>query len=283
MRGALYGARWWGVAAGFLVASVALLLAGSAPAGGPARAQFRVLQLNLCNSGLAGCYTGRSVDRAAEIIRADRPDVVTLNEICHEDASALYQAVQDSYGGDLTWAFQAAADRRTGGAFHCRNGQPYGIGMLVHLPSPSYTTTAGIYPSQDPGDPEERAWLCVRVTGSFLACTTHLASTSALVAVDQCHFLFGTAVPSARGPDRAEPAVVAGDFNLGHGEFNFVHVGAGDIQACTPAGYVRTDDGGVQQVLGSSGLTVGATDLIDMRGTTDHPGLLVTLRSTKPA
>jgi hypothetical protein len=90
-------------------------------------------------------------------------------------------------------------------------------------------------------------------------------------------------VPSARGPDRAEPAVVAGDFNLGHGEFNFVHVGAGDIQACTPAGYVRTDDGGVQQVLGSSGLTVGATDLIDMRGTTDHPGLLVTLRSTKPA
>jgi hypothetical protein len=28
-----------------------------------ARTQVRVLQMNLCDSGLAGCYTGRSGDR----------------------------------------------------------------------------------------------------------------------------------------------------------------------------------------------------------------------------
>ena len=285
MGGAGYGGRWRSIAAVFFVTAVALLLAGSIAAGGPARAEFRVLQLNLCNSGIAGCYTGRSVDQAAAVIRVNRPDVVTLNEICREDVQGLYQGLQGVYGGDLTWAFQAAADRRTGGDFHCRNGQPYGIGLLVRLASPDrgYTTVAGIYPSQDPGDPEERAWLCARVDGSLLVCTTHLASTSALVAVDQCHFLFDTAVPWARGPERAAPAVVAGDFNLGTGVFNLVHAGAGDVRACLPAGYVRADDGAVQQVLASSGFTIGASDLIDMHGTTDHPGLLVTLRSTRPA
>ena len=278
MVGAGYGGRRLSMAVAFFVAALALLVAGSTVAGGPARAELRVLQLNLCNSGIAECYTGRSVDRAAAVIRADRPDVVTLNEVCHEDVSGLYQALQGTYQGNLVWAFQAAADRRTGNDFQCRNAQPYGIGMLVRLPSPSagHATEAGIYPSQDPGDPEERAWLCVRVVGSFLACTTHLASTSAPVAVDQCHYLFDTAVPWSRGPDRAGPAVVAGDFNLGNGEFDLVH--AGDMQACLPAGYVRADDGGVQQVLATSGLTIGATDLIDMHATTDHPGLLVSFR-----
>jgi endonuclease/exonuclease/phosphatase family metal-dependent hydrolase len=281
MSGAGYGGRRRSVAVVFFVVAVSLLLAGSIVAGGPARAEFRVLQLNLCNSGIADCYTGRSVDRAAAVIRVNRPDVVTFNEVCYDDVYGLYQALRGTYQDNLAWAFQAAADRRTGGDFQCRNGQPYGIGLLVRLASASagYATAAGVYPSQDPGDPEERAWLCVRAVGSILACTTHLASTSAPVAVDQCHYLFDTAVPWSRGPDRDEPAVVAGDFNLGHGLFNLVHAGAGDMQACLPAGYVRADDGAVQQVLASSGFTIGSTDLIDMHGTTDHPGLLVSFRS----
>ena len=47
------------------------------------------------------------------------------------------------------------------------------------------------------------------------------------------------------------------------------------VRACVPAGYQRVDDGGVQQVMATTGFTLGAVDLIDMHGTTDHPGLLV--------
>ncbi|MFG1869658.1 hypothetical protein [Micromonospora arborensis] len=50
---------------------------------------LRVLQMNLCNSGRAGCYTGRSLTRAAEVISAEAPDLVTLNEICQDDVTAL--------------------------------------------------------------------------------------------------------------------------------------------------------------------------------------------------
>jgi hypothetical protein len=46
----------------------------------------RVLQMNLCDSGHAHCYTGRSVAEAGEVIRAEVPDVVTVNEVC-QDAS----------------------------------------------------------------------------------------------------------------------------------------------------------------------------------------------------
>src|SRR4051812_5360187 len=55
--------------------------APTAAAGVPP-APVRLLQLNLCNSGIAACYTGRSVAEAATVIRAEAPDLVTLNEIC---------------------------------------------------------------------------------------------------------------------------------------------------------------------------------------------------------
>ena len=53
--------------------------------GDPKRPSSRMLQLNLCNSGIASCYTRRSVREAADVIRANRPDLVTLNEICRDD------------------------------------------------------------------------------------------------------------------------------------------------------------------------------------------------------
>ena len=288
MGGARYRGLRRSVAVVFFVTSVALLLAGSTAAGGrPARTEFRVLQLNLCNSGIAGCYTGRAVAWAAALIRVDRPDVVAFNEVCRDDVSGLYQALRGGYDGRLAWAFQAAGDRRTGAEFRCRNGQPYGIGLLARLgpPDRGFTTAAGLYPTQDLSDPEERAWLCLRAVGSFLACTTHLASTSPSVALAQCHHLLDTSVPSlmgarhalappARGPDGDEPTVVAGDFNLGHGPSDG-RTGADDVRACVPAGYQRVDDGGVQQVMATTGFTLGSVDLIDMHGTTDHPGLLV--------
>ena len=125
------GARLWATVVGCLVAGVLVTGATTPPPGGDAT---RVLQLNLCNSGLAGCFTGRAVDRAAAVIRAEEPDVVTLNEVCEGDVPVLERALADSgRGGATLSAFRAAGDRRTGSAVRCRNGRPYGIGIVARL------------------------------------------------------------------------------------------------------------------------------------------------------
>ncbi len=231
----------------------------------------RVLQMNLCDSGLAGCYTGRSVPEAAAVIRAEGPDLVTVNEVCRNDLPPLRQALADGAGAaEVVSAFQPALDRRTGGPYRCRNGQPYGIGLLARRPrgSPAAGPTGGTYPTQDTGDPEERVWLCL-ADARFLACTTHLADTSRPVAHAQCSYLLDTAVATARARAAGVPAVVGGDLNL--------RGGSTDLRACVPATDRRADDGGVQEVVATSPFTVASRRSIDMQATTDHPGLLVTL------
>ena len=167
----------WG---GLLVACAVLVTlvttAGSAPDG-----RVRVLQMNLCNSGLAGCYTGRAVATAVEVIRAQTPDVVTLNEVCRADVAVLERAL-----GAGTSAFRPAMDRRTGEAVRCVDGEPYGIAVLTRRPAT--LTTGGIYPTQNPADTEQRAWLCLDTT-AFAACTTHLDNGDAAVARAQCDYL----------------------------------------------------------------------------------------------
>jgi hypothetical protein len=248
--------------------------------GGVADTQVRVLQMNLCDSGLAGCYTGQSVTAAAEVIRDQAPDLVTLNEVCRGDVSILERALAESdHVGATVSAFQPARDRRTGEAFRCRDGQPYGIGLVARRPLPdrgftsttstTSTTSSGIYPIQDAADPEERAWLCVDA-GAFVACTTHLADTSASIAWAQCRYLLGTAVPALRGGAYQAPAVLGGDLNL--------HVGGSpDVRSCLPVGDRRVDDGGVQDIVVTPEFVIASHELINMHVTTDHPGLLATL------
>ena len=272
--GVMVGPRRLGVRRSLAIAGsaavVAVLLSASMVSGSSASMTVRVLQFNLCNSGIADCYTGRSVSRAAALVHTDAPDVVTLNEICRDDVAAVSQAMPDQ--SRVASAFQAAGDRRTGGQFRCRNGQPFGIGIVVRLPatSPQHATSSGSYPTQDLTDPEERVFLCVRAIGAFDACTTHLASDSSTAALAQCHYLLTTAVPGLRAVDGGAPAVVSGDFNLVRG-------GRADVRGCVPPGYVRIDDGEVQQVIATSGSTVASASLVDMRATTDHLGLMVTL------
>jgi hypothetical protein len=64
--------------------------------------------------------------------------------------------------------------------------------------------------------------------------------------------------------------VLGGDLNLGSGADP-------DLRSCLPAGSALVDDGGVQHVVATPEFVVGGSRTIDMRGTTDHPGLLVTL------
>ena len=265
--------RWIAVGAG--AALCAAVLAGSTTGSAAVNARLRVLQLNLCNSGIASCYTGHSVARAAAVIGSVGPNVVTLNEVCREDVSDLEQVLAEgARDGEAVSAFQPAGDRRTAAAFRCRNGQSYGIGLLARFPSldHGYSIHAGIYPTQDTSDPEERAWLCLD-TSDLVACTTHLANTKATVALAQCRYLFDTAIPALPRRGRAEPTVLGADLNL-----KPHHIP--DVRSCLPSGYVQTYDGGTQYIVGSRDLRVSSGTTIGMSKTTDHPGLLGTLSTT---
>ena len=233
----------------------------------------RVLQLNLCNSGLASCYSGEAVRAAAAAIRRDEPQIVTLNEICQDDVATLADAFRRVHRSDtVAQGFVAAPDRRTNEPTRCVNGQSYGNGVLAHVPDTDrrFMTHTGIFPAQDVRDPELRAWLCVQVTNRSLACTTHLAATDQAVALAQCRHLLGTAIPRIRARDGYEPTVVAGDLNLRIG-------GAADVNACVPAGHQRRDDSGVQHLVATRDFTIDSSRTASMNGLTDHPSLLVTL------
>jgi hypothetical protein len=257
-----------------LVAAVCLsagTLAGSVSPGQVAP-PIRVLQINLCGSGLAPCHSDRSVPTAAHVIGNVRPDVVTLNEVCRDQVTALGQALGAARDGSVGWAFQAAWDRRTGAAFRCRDGQPYGIGVIVHSsrPWPSAARFGGLYPMQDARDPEERAWLCLNA-GDYLSCTTHLAYLDPAVALAQCGHLFGTVIPSVRSKSAFAPTVIGADLNLRWGSVP-------DGRPCVPGGYRRVGDDSVQHVVASTEFTIRATRLVDLAATTDHSGLMVVLR-----
>ena len=265
----------WAAVVGCLAACLAACATtGSGAVGPPLGAPVRVLQLNLCNSGIAGCYTGRSTVEAAAVIRSETPDLVTLNEVCQDDVTVLRTALADVVpGGAVVSAFQAARDDRTGEPYHCRNGQHYGIGLVSRWPSvPGSAATGGIYPTQDSEDPEQRAWLCLDVAASpaVAVCTTHLAYTKREVAVAQCRYLFGTVIAQMRARDGAAPVVLGGDLNLGSGD-------SPELRSCLPAGSSVVDDGGEQHVVATPELVVDSSRTIDLRGTTDHPGLLVAL------
>jgi hypothetical protein len=208
------------------------------------------------------------------VIHTEIPDLVTLNEICQDDLPSLQQALTEVIpDGGVVAAFQGAGDRSTGDVYRCRNGQPYGIGLVSRWPSvPGSAAGGGIYPSQDTDDPEERAWLCLGVAASpaMTVCTTHLADTKREVAAAQCGYLFGTVIAGLRQPDPAMPVVLGGDLNLGSGD-------SADVRSCLPAASTLVDDGGVQLVVTTPEFVVSGSQRIDLRGATDHPGLLVTL------
>jgi len=244
----------------------------SQPSALPGRYPFWVLQLNLCNSGIAKCYEGgAAVPEGAGVIADTAPDVVTLNEVCQPDVAQLATTLAGVYtGSTVVWAFKAARNRGTGGPYKCKNGTDYGIGLVAHIPAPfnGVETYSGIYASQDPGSGEERAWLCLNAVGNFYACTTHLAAGNGTVALNQCKDLMNNIIPSVRvsGGGYA-PTVVAGDLNM-------KYRGSPNAQSCVPGGYYRKGDGDVQHVIASTDLAFSSSRSIGMSHT-DHDAWFV--------
>lgn len=247
-----------------VLAVLLVLAAGCAGPPQPVEPRLvRALQLNLCGSGVASCWTGRAPDEAVAVVRRTAPEVVTLNEVCDSDVTAVEAALARATAGPVSSVFRAARDGRTGEPYRCRDGRQYGIGVVARGPA-AVPPVSGVHPAQDPADPEQRVWAClVPEGGAPAACTTHLAYTDRAVAAAQCRYLFDVVVP-----ERRVPVVVGADLNLGT---------RAEVDACLPAGVPRADDGGPQRLVGPPGSALVGVANIDLRGATDHPALFVTL------
>jgi hypothetical protein len=228
-----------------------------------------VLQMNLCNSGRASCFTGgRAVDEAATAVRRHAADVVTLQEICRDDVlvaanpgglGRVAQALADLHPGDrVSVHFVEARDPETGTGFRCNNGELFGNAVLHH--GDGQDTHGGWFADWEAGD-EIRSWGCAEVLlgGRLTVCTTHI-SYQVRVTVAQCRELFAML---ARAPWARSDLILTGDFNLP----------ASRLGECGTGGFRVAGDDSVQHVLVRGGPRPVRGRVEPMRWT-DHPALV---------
>ena len=234
----------------------------SRPAAGPT---FTVMQMNLCLSGLAGCYEKvaypAAVDEAVARIREAHPDAVTVNETCRTDVERIA--------------------RRTG--YHLRFTRVIYRGELLRCVRPgrrglfgdAVLTAAAIQSAQaedfaTQAGLERRRWLCVTTRAGVDVCTAHLNTRSTVEVAGndaQCAELAALLARRAL----ARTVVFGGDVNRRH--------------SCAPEGiWTRTDRSahqaaGLQHVYGSDALRSPSARVV-AAAHTDHDVLLVQARFT---
>jgi endonuclease/exonuclease/phosphatase family metal-dependent hydrolase len=243
------------------VAAVSPALSTVSSSARPSEASFQLLQMNLCLSGQAGCYsstTYRSIlDEAIGQIAARDPEAVTLNEVCSADAAAM--ARQSGY------RMRFAVVRYGGMPLPCVDPRGRGLFGIAVL------TKDDITASQDrafevQADPEERRWLCATTAGAITVCTAHLStrdSTSERGANDaECRELQSVLARH----ERAGTTLFGGDLNR--------------QDPCAPATMWATRDtsasqsAGVQHIYGSTPVTEWSASVAEATYT-DHDFLLV--------
>lgn len=238
------------------VVLVAMLAMVAAAPDAVSAVTIRVLQLNICHSGIADCFTGdRVLAKARSVIAETRPQVVSVNEACSGDVEPLRSAM-----GPARTLF-VAAQHTDGRPVTCRNGQLFGNLIMVAESLAGQAGESGRFAAQQTND-EARVWACLP-GGRLTACSTHLADRHEDVALAQCGELMARAADYAtRGP-----VVVAGDLNLR----------SPDVDRCGRAGFFRRGDGNLQHAFATANFTVAGDTRLDMAGTTDHPAWLLTL------
>jgi endonuclease/exonuclease/phosphatase family metal-dependent hydrolase len=174
------------------------------PASGPT---FRLMQMNLCSSGLAGCWRKAAypavVQEAEARITGAHPDAVTLNEACRSDVARIAK----STGYHARFSRVLYRERRL------RCVRPGGRGrfgdavlakaMIGRTDGHEFKTQAGI---------ERRRWLCVTTRRDIDVCTAHLNTRSAdEVAGNDAQCIELAALLAARAAERA--VVFGGDVN----------------------------------------------------------------------
>jgi endonuclease/exonuclease/phosphatase family metal-dependent hydrolase len=227
------------------------------PAGGSA---YALMQMNLCLSGLAGCY-GKvaypaAVDEAVARIREAHPDAVTVNEACRGDVARIARRT----------GYRARFSRVIYRGERLRCVLPGGRGLF----GDAVLTKSAIQGSQSrefdaQAGIERRRWLCVTTRRDIDVCTAHLNTRSPIEIKGndrQCTEL--TALLERRGAART--VIFGGDVNR--------------HPSCAPSGFwTRTDSSaqqapGLQHVYGSSALRSPSAQ-VQPAMHTDHDILLV--------
>jgi endonuclease/exonuclease/phosphatase family metal-dependent hydrolase len=226
---------------------------------------FTLMQMNLCLSGLAGCY-GKTdypavVGEAMARIREVAPDAVTLNEACRADAWWLARRM----GYDLRFSTVIYH----GEPLQCI--RPLGRGSFgdaVLTKAPIVASESHAFAAQD--GIEQRRWLCATTRLDQDVCTAHLSTRSTTTAASandaQCAELAGF----LSGRPTARVVVFAGDVNR--------------RDSCAPNGFwALTDESadqqpGVQHVYGR-GVSIGSPSAVVLAAThSDHDVLVVRAR-----
>lgn len=226
------------------------------------RAPYALLQMNLCLSGLAGCYAGTEypavVDEAIAKIREMQPGAVTVNEACSGDVERIAR--------ETGYHQRFATVIYRGAPLPCRN--PEGRGVFGN----AVLTRDAITASEDRAfqaqlGAEERRWLCVRTVDAVRACTAHLSvagSAEQRATNDaQCEELAEVLATD----DRREATIFGGDVNR--------------RASCAPPGaWTERDEEaeqapGIQHVYGSRPAFVEPEDAILPMSYSDHDALLV--------
>jgi len=243
---------------------------------GTAFGDFWQLQMNLCNSGHAGCYAdGYAIDEGAYMIYLLMPDLVTVNEVCLGDVTNdLAPAMAGAWAGD--WAFYVfmPAVTAAGTPVTCTNGDEYGVAVIGHMPDSMYygfDAFGGHYGNQDSGN-EKRAFACLYAIDHYYACTTHLTSNSEPIALAQCLELLTGVIPAIRAYEGVyRPTVIGGDLNLEYDTSD-----PENVQNCVPSGYTRKGDGNVQHIMATNDTPFYDTETYLMFYT-DHQAFLAKL------
>jgi endonuclease/exonuclease/phosphatase family metal-dependent hydrolase len=224
----------------------------------PARgATYTLMQMNLCLSGLAGCYDPDAVEEATTRIRETRPDAITVNEACRNDVARIARAT----GYHLRFSRVIYRGER----LHCvRPGGRGLFGDAVLTRSAVVRADSDDFAAQ--GGLERRRWLCVSTRTAVDVCTAHLNTRSRVEVAGndaQCEEL--ARVLAHRGPT----VIFGGDVNR--------------RDSCAPDGaWTRTDDAaeqapGLQHVYGSPELGSPEADFVPAAHT-DHDVLVVRAR-----
>jgi endonuclease/exonuclease/phosphatase family metal-dependent hydrolase len=228
---------------------------GTEPPTGPT---FTVMQMNLCLSGLAGCYDPAAVEEAVSRIRRERPDAVTLNETCRRDLARIARAT----GYHLRFTRVLYAGERL------RCVRPRGRGLFgdaVLTEAPIESAESRDFEAQ--AGPERRRWLCVTTRAEVDVCTAHLNTRSAVEVEGndgQCAELAALLAGAA-----SAAVVFGGDVNR--------------RRPCAPRGaWTRTDASasqapGLQHVYGARALRSPSAEVIPAEHS-DHDFLLVRAR-----
>jgi endonuclease/exonuclease/phosphatase family metal-dependent hydrolase len=218
------------------------------------------MQMNLCLSGLAGCYAKAAypavVEEAVARIREARPDAVTFNEACRDDVVRIARRTgyrlrfsRVIYGGERLPCVRPGGRGLFGDGVLTK-------GAIERADKHDFKAQAG---------PERRRWLCVTTRVDVDVCTAHLNTRSPIeVAGNDAQCVELAALLSRRASART--VVFGGDVNR--------------RDSCAPAGvWTRTDRTadqapGLQHVYGSAALRSPTAAVVPATHT-DHDVLLV--------